>query len=90
LITDSSGAVVAGANVMVTNLLIGVSRTLLTNSAGKYVAPDLDPGSYRVTVEAAGFEKGGCGRGVGSILHTQLCQDECIVEGGIVQAIIAS
>ena len=75
---------------MVTNLLIGVSRTSLTNSDGKYVAADLDPGSYRVTVEAAGFEKGGCGRGVGSILHTQLCQDECIVEGGIVQAIIAS
>jgi Carboxypeptidase regulatory-like domain len=49
LIIDSSGAVVAGAKVMVTNLLTGVSRTLLTNSAGEYVAPDLDPGSYKVT-----------------------------------------
>jgi hypothetical protein len=57
LISDSSGAVVPGAKVTVTNILTGVSRSLITNNAGEYVAPDLDPGSYRVTVEAAGFKK---------------------------------
>lgn len=56
-VVDSSGAVVPRAKVAITNTGTSVSRTLLTTSAGDYTAPNLDPGAYVVSVEAAGFKK---------------------------------
>ena len=56
-VTDSSGAVVADAKITVTNMATNTSRTLVTNHAGEYVAPDLDPGTYAVLAEAPGFKK---------------------------------
>jgi hypothetical protein len=56
-ITDSSGAVVAGAKVTITNTATGLSRNLVSNNDGNYLAPDLDPGTYRVAVEAPGFKR---------------------------------
>ncbi|HVB56124.1 MAG TPA: carboxypeptidase-like regulatory domain-containing protein [Candidatus Acidoferrales bacterium] len=55
-VTDASGAVVAGATVTVTDVQRGVSRTLTTDQAGEYVAPDLLPRTYSVRVEAKGFQ----------------------------------
>jgi hypothetical protein len=57
LVTDASGAVITGAKVTVLNTATGVARDLTTNQAGEYVAADLDPGTYSVTVESAGFRK---------------------------------
>ena len=57
LVTDSSGAVVSGAKVTITNTATGVTRALVTAAGGEYVAPNLEPGSYVVTVEAPSFEK---------------------------------
>ena len=54
---DQSGAVVAGAKITVTNTATNVSRNVVTTSAGEYVAPNLEPGSYTVAAEAAGFKK---------------------------------
>ena len=54
-VTDQSGAAVAGAKVVITDLQRGTSRSLLTDAAGQYLAPDLPPSSYRVRVEAHGF-----------------------------------
>lgn len=56
-IRDSSGAVVVGAKVTVTNTGKQVSRDLVTNETGEYVAPDLEPGLYTVSAEASGFKK---------------------------------
>jgi len=56
-VTDASGAVIAGAKVAVTNTATGIARNLTTTAAGEYVAPNLEPGSYVVTVEAPSFEK---------------------------------
>lgn len=56
-VVDSSGAVVPKANVTITNVATGVSRGLVTTMAGDYTAPNLDPGTYAVSVEAAGFKK---------------------------------
>jgi len=56
-ITDQSGAVVAGARVTVTNASTNLSRQLTTTGAGEYVAPNLEPGPYRVSAEAQGFTK---------------------------------
>ncbi len=56
-VTDKSGGVVKGAKVTITNVDTGVSRALETNEAGNYVAPNLPPGMYKLTVEATGFKK---------------------------------
>ena len=55
-ITDQTGGVVAGALVTVIDVQRGVSRTLTTDQAGEFDAPNLTPGSYRVRAEAKGFE----------------------------------
>ena len=54
---DQTGAVIAGAKITVTNTSTNVSRHLVTTSAGEYVAPNLDPGSYKVSAEAGGFKQ---------------------------------
>ncbi|MGA7574842.1 MAG: TonB-dependent receptor [Terriglobales bacterium] len=56
-VTDQSGAVLRKAQVTVENAATGVKRLLETNSAGEYFALDLEPGSYRVSAEYAGFKK---------------------------------
>jgi hypothetical protein len=55
-VTDQSGASVAGATVIVSDLQRGESRTLHTDESGSYAAVDLQPGSYKVRVEAKGFK----------------------------------
>ncbi len=55
-VTDQSGAAVAGASVVVTDVQRGNSRKLTTDDSGAYAAPDLQPGVYMVHVEAKGFK----------------------------------
>src|SRR4029077_1858477 len=55
-VTDQSGAAVAGATLVVTDVERGSSRTLTTDDSGAYAAPDLQPGTYRIHVEAKGFK----------------------------------
>jgi hypothetical protein len=57
VVTDPSGAVVGGAQVTVHSLATGLDRTLVTDSAGLYVAPSLEPGDYQVQVKATGFSQ---------------------------------
>jgi len=56
-ITDPSGAIVAGANVTVTNTATGVNTSATTNSAGEYSIRFLQIGQYKLTVDAQGFSK---------------------------------
>lgn len=58
LVTDPSGAAVAGATVKVTNKATGATRRAITNSEGLYAFPALLPGLYELKVEAAGFKIG--------------------------------
>ena len=56
-VTDPSGAVVAGATIIVLNADQGiVARRLTTSRNGDYVVPLLPIGHYEVSVEAAGFK----------------------------------
>ena len=55
-VKDSSGAVVAGAKVTVTDADRGTSFTTATNASGEYVAGPLKVGRYRVAVEKSGFK----------------------------------
>ena len=54
-VTDSTGAALKGASITVTDVARGVSRTLSTDDAGAYAAPNLSPGTYTVKAEAKGF-----------------------------------
>src|SRR5438874_3036816 len=56
-ITDSSAAVIAKAKVTVTNAATNISQVMESNDDGNYTVPYLRPGTYRITVEAAGFQK---------------------------------
>ncbi|HWZ42755.1 MAG TPA: carboxypeptidase regulatory-like domain-containing protein [Candidatus Saccharimonadales bacterium] len=56
-VADPLGAVIAGATVTVTNQSTGFTKAVKANAEGSYVVPVLQPGTYRITVEAAGFRK---------------------------------
>src|SRR5260370_26140166 len=55
-VTDQSGAAVASATVVVTDAERGLTRTVTTDEAGAYAAADLQPGTYKIRVEAKGFK----------------------------------
>jgi hypothetical protein len=56
-VSDSSGASIPGASVLIVNQGTGATRTTATNQSGAFVVPALEPGEYRITVEAASFKK---------------------------------
>src|SRR5579864_8408529 len=55
-VKDSSGAMIPGAAVTVTNVDTGTTRKLTTDAGGRYSAPQLGLGHYEVGAEAAGFQ----------------------------------
>ena len=56
-VTDPSGAVIPAAQVSITDTATDVTIHLTTASDGGYTARSLNPGTYRVTAEQAGFRK---------------------------------
>ena len=56
-VTDSTGAIVVGANVTVTNPATSFTSKTLTSATGAYYVPYLAPGTYRLTVEQTGFKR---------------------------------
>src|SRR5262245_47111712 len=56
-VKDSSGAVVPGASVTLVNAGTGLTRTVVCDTQGEYVAPLLPTGSYTVSAEMSGFKK---------------------------------
>ena len=56
-VTDTSGAVVPGASVMLLNQGTGVDFMTMTTDAGSYVFEAVQVGLYTVTVELQGFKK---------------------------------
>src|SRR5262245_55174484 len=49
-VTDAQGGVLPGATVTVTNVASGLASEVVTNAAGSYLFPSLDPGTYRLNV----------------------------------------
>lgn len=58
VVRDETGAVIPGANVTVTNVDTGISRSILSDSAGRYRVTSLIPSMYEVQAQVAGFETG--------------------------------
>ena len=55
VVTDPSGAAVAGATVNLTNIDTGVNRAAVADPQGRYQFSQVTPGNYRIKAEAAGF-----------------------------------
>ena len=55
-VRDATGAVLPGANVVVSAVGTGVNTTVKTAADGTYVATPLKIGEYTISVEAAGFK----------------------------------
>ena len=74
-VKDSSGGVIAGAKVTVSNPEKGFTRDLVSNSVGEYSAQVIPIGNYVITAEVRGFQKlvrAGITVGVGQILRVDL------------------
>ncbi|MGI4830553.1 MAG: carboxypeptidase-like regulatory domain-containing protein, partial [Janthinobacterium lividum] len=55
VVTDSTGAFLPGAKVVLTNTDTGTTRNTVTDSAGLYSLPNIAVGPYSLSVTAAGF-----------------------------------
>ena len=55
-ILDSGKAVLPGATVTVTNEANGLERSTVTDGEGKFILPNLQPGTYTVKAELGGFQ----------------------------------
>ena len=56
-VRDSSGAPVAGANIVTVSVATNSSVTTQSNENGLYLTPFLQPGSYTLTAQRDGFKK---------------------------------
>lgn len=57
-VTDPSGAVIPNATVTAIRVGTNVAQSTVTSTAGTYTIPNLVVGTYNVTVEAVGFQRG--------------------------------
>ncbi|HEV2288009.1 MAG TPA: carboxypeptidase-like regulatory domain-containing protein [Candidatus Acidoferrales bacterium] len=55
VVTDASNAIVPNATVTITLKSTGTSRSTVTDTQGRYVFADVDPGAYDITISKAGF-----------------------------------
>ena len=55
VVTDPSGAVVPGVHITVRSLGTGIDRETVTDDAGLYAFPSLQPGDYQLQATSGGF-----------------------------------
>jgi carboxypeptidase family protein len=55
-VTDAQDAVIPGATVQLTDERTGITRDTVTNESGLFSFPDLNFGTYQVTVSLQGFQ----------------------------------
>ena len=88
-ITDASGATVAGVKVTVTETATGTVHESVTNESGNYTLPDLPPGTYSVTAEAAGFKKD-THQNVDLLVNTSTRVDVDLVPGNVSETVLVT
>ena len=55
-VRDSSGALMPGCVITAENTGTSLRRSSVADESGSYTLPNLEPGSYKVTIEAQGFQ----------------------------------
>src|SRR5579871_5534550 len=56
-VVDTSGAAIPAVNIAITNSGTGATRSILSDEAGRFSAPQLSPGAYEITATAPGMAK---------------------------------
>ncbi len=56
IVTDQTGAVVAGAAITLTDPATGSTHTTVSSGTGLYDIPGLNPSNYNLKVAAKGFQ----------------------------------
>lgn len=85
-VTDSSGAVVSGAAVSVTNEGTNIEFKAASSATGEYVVANLPPGTYSVRAEVPGF-KPSLTRGVRLLANRSTRVDVALEPGMVQQAV---
>ena len=55
-VSDASGAFIPGVEVTARNVGTGIANNTISNETGTYQFPSLQPGTYQVTAQLAGFQ----------------------------------
>lgn len=91
IVTDTSGAVIPGANVTVRDNATGTTYEAVSSADGTFTVPALDPGTYTVQVTLMGFKvavlsnvrvNAGVPSGVKVQLEVGGLEETVVVEGG--------
>src|SRR5262245_43421594 len=88
-VRDSQQGALPGATVTVTNQRTGTKRTIVTNSSGFYVLPDVPVGIYDITVELPGFKKF-AQQGVRLNAASQIAVDAVLEIGSLEETVIVT
>ena len=84
-VTDVEGASIVNAKVTILNTATGIDHVVTTNQAGEYTVPELQPGPYKVTIEAPGF--GSTISNVGLVVAQQERVDAALKLGGATETV---
>ncbi len=89
VVTDSSGAVVPGAEIVVVNSETNQKRTASADSQGRYSFPQMQPSVYEVSAHATGFSEVVV-RGVHLLVNTPSTVDIRFEVGAVQQSVAVS
>jgi hypothetical protein len=90
-VTDTSGAVIPGANVVVKRSDTGITTEAVSNAEGQFTVPQLQPGKYTVTVSLSGFKtatvndvelNSGVASGINVKLEVGGIEEQVVVQAG--------
>ena len=56
-VTDATGAVIPGAQIIIVNAETGVETNAETGISGTYLVPNVPPGQYNIAAQAEGFKR---------------------------------
>ena len=88
-VTDSAGAVVAGATVTITNDATSVAQTVRSSASGDYVFEAVNPGTYTLKAEASGFQQF-ISQGIQAHIQDRLTVDVKLSVGAVTQQVSVS
>jgi hypothetical protein len=88
-VTDSTGALLPGAQVVIRNTATGVTTDLVANEDGMYRASNLLPGQYEITTSAPNFTTF-LQKGVELTVGADLTIDLKLTPGGVGASVVVS
>jgi len=88
-VTDTSGANVAGAKVSATEAATGAIHQSETNDSGNYTFPDMQPGTYSISVESPGFKKT-THPNIDLLSNTSTRVDLTVIPGNVLETVVVT